>query len=492
MDDGTFRLRDDATSNGATAHPPVPSRLTLDLLRPPGVVRLLGSPLFPLGLQVLTLLALAALVANAWGLGLDLEPDQLQTFRKTNLTTLAVWGLWWPGMILVALTLGRAWCTICPMELVARLSHRLARRHWRGLALPSWARAAWPALVLYLLLQALVASAAIHRLPHYTALMLLALPLLALAAGALLRHPRGFCVALCPAGPLLSVYGRLGLMQLDRRDDATCERCVGRECMSAQTRDQLDRRSCPSLIRPFARAQGDACVLCFQCAKTCPHDNIGFGVPRAHSALRRPTHLAPVELAFVVIVSGFVTYELTGELPTLARWFSVVPEALAATPLPLSLRSWQAVWYLAIFPATLWSLVALATKLLWPRQPLKVSMGSAISGAIAVVAAAHAAKALAKLSDWAGFLPLALTEPGGEHTLAAIETHSLLAPGPLVTLPAVGAVALVAMALLLWHRRSRHDLASVESRGPTRLGTVAALTLFIPILVCWNLSIQLF
>ncbi len=119
-------------------------------------------------------------------------------------------------------------------------------------------------------------------------------------------------------------------------------------------------------------------------------------------------------------------------------------------------------------------------------------MGSAVSGASAVVAAAHAPKALGRRSDWAGFLPRARTEPGGEHPRAAIETHSLLAPGPLVTLPAVGAVALVAMALLLWHRRSRHDLASVESRGPTRLGTVAALTLFIPILVCWNLSIQLF
>lgn len=64
--------------------------------------RTLMSAWFPLVLQVFALIGMTTLALNGWGLGADLPAKDLMTLRKTNATTLAVWGLWWPGMIVVA------------------------------------------------------------------------------------------------------------------------------------------------------------------------------------------------------------------------------------------------------------------------------------------------------------------------------------------------------------------------------------------------------
>lgn len=103
----------------------VERNVRFDLL--PWLRRLWRPALFPLALQGMMLVAFALLLVNGLGHGTDLPSEALLTFRKTNLTTLAVWGLWWPAMIAVALAFGRVWCTVCPMELVNRVGDALAR-----------------------------------------------------------------------------------------------------------------------------------------------------------------------------------------------------------------------------------------------------------------------------------------------------------------------------------------------------------------------------
>jgi len=90
------------------------------------------------------LVVVVLLVLNGWVIGPGYEGDELKLLRKTNLTTLIVWGLWWLGMIAASLALGRAWCAVCPMNLVARAGHWVGRR--TGLArlrLGPWLRAGW-------------------------------------------------------------------------------------------------------------------------------------------------------------------------------------------------------------------------------------------------------------------------------------------------------------------------------------------------------------
>jgi polyferredoxin len=146
---------------------------------------------------------------NGWGVGADTPAAELRTLRKTNLTTLVVWGLWWPGMIAAALVLGRAWCTVCPMELVNRIGDALGKRlPIARLPLGRALRAGWVVVAAYLCLQLLVAGASVHRVPHYTALLLLALLGTALAAGLVFREPRSFCKGSARRARSSPVYGR--------------------------------------------------------------------------------------------------------------------------------------------------------------------------------------------------------------------------------------------------------------------------------------------
>jgi hypothetical protein len=62
------------------------------------------------------------------------------------------------------------------MELVNRIGDALARRvGWPRARLGTFLRAGWMIVMLYLLLQLLVAGISIHRVPHFTAVLLLAL-----------------------------------------------------------------------------------------------------------------------------------------------------------------------------------------------------------------------------------------------------------------------------------------------------------------------------
>ena len=458
----------------------------LDLLRGPAARLLLRQPWFPVAFQALGLLGLGFLAFNGWGVGEAETPARLLVLRKTNLTTLVVWGLWWPAMIGLALALGRAWCTVCPMELASRLGHGLGRRLGTArLRLPRWMRAGWSVLAAYLLLQLLVAGVSLHRVPHLTSLMLVGLLALAGLAGALFAEERAFCKGLCPSAALLSVYGRHTPLQLDVRSPESCAACVGKDCVRADRRERFDARSCPSLLRPFARAPSDGCVLCLQCAKTCPHDNVGLGLAARTAKSRRPALLAPAEAAFVALAAGFVAHEVIGEVKWLDGLFHAAPAALARAAPAVGFGGFEALWFLVLFPAMLWSLVAALAWALGHRGRLGELLLAAATGAAPIVAIAHLAKAGAKLTSWAGFLPLALRDPAGERTLEHLASEPTALPAALLQLPLVGWLAtglLLLVGLRAW-RAARE--AAPRHRSAAAAGFGVATALFGGVLTVW-------
>ncbi|MEW6364025.1 MAG: 4Fe-4S binding protein [Acidobacteriota bacterium] len=117
----------------------------------------------PVALQVITLGVMSWLAISGMNIGAGMKADELMVLRKTNITTLVVWGLWWPGMIAAALAFGRAWCTVCPMELANRLGDSLARRAgWPRARLGRFLRAGWMTVAVYLVMQLLVAGVSVQ------------------------------------------------------------------------------------------------------------------------------------------------------------------------------------------------------------------------------------------------------------------------------------------------------------------------------------------
>lgn len=462
------------------------SQFRWNVMSMPGMRWLLRRPWLPLALQVTTLGVMAWLAVNGWGVGAGEASGRQLVLRKTNLTTLAVWGLWWPAMIALALFLGRAWCTVCPMELLDRAGDAAARSAgWRRFGLPRWMRAGWAIILTYLLMQVLVSGAAIHRVPHFTSIMLAALGVLALASGLAFADARSFCKGLCPAGALLSVYGRYTPVQLDVSSRDVCSTCTTRDCVRAENRHRFDVRSCPSLIRPFHRSQSDGCVLCFQCAKVCPHENVGFGVVAPASTSRQHRPLQPFEAAFVTVAAGFVGHELIGEVAWLDGLFHAPPAALHRLLPGVGFGWYEAVWFLGVFPAALWTLVTGLGRLLGHRGSVKEALLAAATGAAPVIAVAHLAKAVSKVAAWAGYLPLALRDPVGLRTLEKLSSGGVPTPAPLLGLSMLGAMMAMAVLLIAWRSWRWARVAAPSHLPAARAGFVVVTTFFSSVLAIW-------
>ncbi len=428
--------------------PPRPHRATAagyNLLRLPLVRALVNWSGFPYVFQAGLLAAFVALAALGWG---RTAPPGVpaKTFAKSHLVTLLIWGLWWPAMVWTAVLLGRAWCLVCPLELVSNLCERAGRRlglPQRGLA--HWLAAGWLIVALYAGLQVLVAGLWLHRSPHYTTAFLLSLLGLAAVTGLLLKD-RAFCRGFCPVGVLLGTYGRGGMLAVRAAGGEACAACSGQHCRRAGDRTKLDARSCPSLLNPPTVNSNRDCLVCGQCLKACQPDNMQILLrrPFARQDARESPASWPVTL-FAMLVSGFVLSEVCSEWPAAQQLFLAAPQWIEARLHAESAAGWlEGVWTLFVVPAVFWSMLAGIARLAGARgTPGAIWRRLALPLAV-LVSAAHMAKGLAKVSSWAGHLPPALG-------LAARPAPALL---PLPVCGVIG-LALLAAAGLLAVREAR-------------------------------------
>lgn len=444
---------------------PTPSGF--DLLRIPALRKLIVWPGFPYVFQTALLLVFLGIAALGWGLytpeGL---PDKL--YAKTNLVNLLIWGLWWPMMVWVAVLFGRLWCAVCPLEIVSNVSERIGALlgvPQRNLA--KWLRAGWVMLLLYVTIQLLVSGLHLHRVPMYTSLFMLGLLAASGAIGFFMKD-RAFCRGFCPVGLLLNVYGRGGMLAVRAGDAGTCAGCEGKDCIKSCNRQNLDARSCPSLLNPPKLNSSKDCLICGQCIKSCRPDNMQLLLRRPFSSLDARESLAswPVTL-FVMAVSGFVTYEVSGGWQATATVFLWIPEKVANLLGLVTAVGWfKGVWVLMFFPVLMWSLLGLLAIRTGGATSLGEAMRCLALPMAVVVASAHMAKGLEKLSTWGSFLPGALRNVDGINTANAIHSGAIGTPGALIphAVYAIGGVALLAFGLGFALREVR--LADPKRRRP--------------------------
>lgn len=468
------------------AFPPAARHPGFDLLSLPGARRVVASPFFPYVLQALLLAAFLGLTWVAWG---RWTPPGVngKLFAKASLSTLLVWGLWWPAMIWIAVLFGRVWCAVCPLELLANGVERGAR----GLGLPQrplGRRLAGGAaiVVLYAALQACVAGAKIHRVPAATAWFLVALLALTILTSLVWRD-RAFCRGFCPVGLLLGVYGRGGMLAVRSAAAAPCAACKDRGCVAASNRYTLDARACPSLLNPAKLDRSDECLLCGQCLKSCAPGNLRLLLrwPFASDDTRPMLAPWPVTI-FVMLVSGFVTAELFSEWPAAQQHFLAAPEwAAHHAVVP---RGWlEAAWFLVVFPAALWLLLATLMRLAGHRGSIGDCWRRIALPVAVIVSAAHMAKALAKFTSWFPFLRGATVDPDGFATAQAITMKAAAPPAPLLPLATTSwiALALLAVACVLAIREYR--LAQPGSATAPAAWPLGALALgFAGIVAGWR------
>ena len=438
-----------------------------DLLRFDSLHRFISWRWFPYVFQVAMLAPLILLTILGWGqLTPSGVPDKL--YAKANLVNLAIWGLFWPGLVWVTVLFGRVWCMVCPLELVSNVSERIGR-HW-GIsqrALGSWLRAGWVILLFYATLQFLVAGVSLHRVPAYTAFFLLGLIFLAVLTGLFLRD-RAFCRGFCPLALLLKIYGRGGALAVRSAADGVCQRCSEKHCVAASNRYHPDARSCPSLLNPAKLSDSQDCLLCTQCIKVCQPNNMQLLVrpPYARSDVRTALPVWPVTL-FVMIASGFVTSELASEWPRATAVFQS-PAEWATHVLGIEkLAGWiEGVWRLLVFPLLLWLPLGLLVMVFGGARRLSEAWSRIALPLAIVISAGHMAKGLAKIVSWVGFLPIAVREPDGIRTSFAMAAQEMSSPNSLLPMETVSVLALTVLGVAV-------VLAVREARLIDREGLIA-------------------
>lgn len=391
----------------------------LDLLRFPSVAALVRWSAFPGVFQILMLAIFVSLVMLGWS-HYTPEGVNAKLYAKTNLVNLAIWGLWWPAIVWVTFLLGRAWCIVCPLELVSDQAEKLAGKlGFTQRPLASWFARGNLVILLYVFLQMLVHGAQIHRVPHFTALFLCALLSLAFAVGVLFKD-RAFCRGFCPVALLLNTYGRGGMLAVRPADSGYCK----------SYGQAPNARACPSLLNPARLTSNKDCLVCGNCLKA---DNSGtmqllLRAPYSKVDAREPLASWPITL-FVMVVSSFVTYELSSVWKAAESVFLYVPKQVSTALNAGPAAGWiQGLWIIAVVPLALWLVLGAVALLFGGAKSLAEAWRRLALPMAVVVATGHLAKGLEKFTSWVGFLPYACAEPTGVQT--ALKMNNKIIPQP--------------------------------------------------------------
>lgn len=430
---------------------------------------------FPYVFQFLMLFVFMALIFIGWQVYAPASIND-KLFAKTNIVTLLIWGIWWPLMVWFAVTMGRVWCMICPLELVSNLTERLSRKFGiRQRALSKWIRGGAIIVFLYALIQLLVAGIHLHRIPAYTSFFLIGLLTISVIVGFFFKD-RAFCSGFCPIGMLLNAYGRGGMIAVRAGSGSTCQTCSAKDCIISCDRNKLDARSCPSLLNPPKLNTNKDCLVCGQCIKSCEPDNMQLLLRKPFDKIDAREEKASWALTiFIMMVSGFVTSELTTEWKAANKVFVFIPEVFSELINSQQLSGFiEGIWTISLFPLLLWTLLGLITKSTKGANRITDAWRRLALPLVIIISAGHLTKAVAKLNTWISFLPGSIKDPSCQSSLKSI-TAGVDVPGVLLSNQIVSIIGLLLLSIAFIY--SMREEKIINNNSFTRL--IPKLVIFI-------------
>lgn len=200
-----------------------------------------------------------------------------------NTATLLAWVHYRGFIILALLFFGNLFCFACPFTIPRSIALRLSRH---GPRFPRFLRSKWVSIATLFLIFWLYEWLDLWASPWLTAWLILAYFVGAFALEAFFAESP-FCKYVCPLGAFNFANSRISPLQVMARDAEVCRECEGKECVNGAA----EVLGCGTeLFVPRMRSNMD-CILCLDCARACPYDNVALGI-------RRPLHeLGPNRIA---------------------------------------------------------------------------------------------------------------------------------------------------------------------------------------------------
>jgi hypothetical protein len=169
----------------------------------------------------------------------------------TLFANLALWGVWFPLLLLSVLATGRSWCGIlCPMGAASEYASKRGLR----LAPPRWLT--WPGtpVLSFIVVTVLGQTTGVRTHPEAAAEIFGGTMAAAIVLGWLFAPgKRPWCRHACPIGLLLGVFNRLGAVEFTpKRPESGGDRWS-------------DRGACPTMIDLKRKTESRHCIECFRC-----------------------------------------------------------------------------------------------------------------------------------------------------------------------------------------------------------------------------------
>lgn len=288
---------------------PVSRHAGVDLLHLAGLGAVLRWRWGRLALQI-PLLLLTALIVYDGLTGPQLGP--------LNMATVLVWIHYRGGVILALLLVGNLFCMGCPFALLRTVAPRLARagRRW-----PRILRNKWGAIALIFVLLWLYEWLDWWASPRWTAWLVIGYFVGVTITEAVFRESP-FCRYLCPLGAFNTLYATTSWTQIGSRNRLRCRSCVNKECVNGS----LSVPGCGTeLYVPQIRSNVD-CVLCLDCARACPHDNVAWQGRRPGQELLDHAWRSRWDSSLLAVILAFAGWtNALGMVPpmyTLVGWIS--------------------------------------------------------------------------------------------------------------------------------------------------------------------------
>ena len=198
-----------------------------------------------------------------------------------NVGSTFTWLLWWPLIPVTMLVGAKVWCLMCPWIAPAEWLQRMSL-WWKGkhtlslnLKVPKFMRNFWMMLVLFLALHWTDANFHLAAKPDTTLYLALTLFTMAILVS-LVFEKRSFCRYFCPVGAIISPYSLVAPLEIRNKDPEVCHACKTRDCVNGNEKGY----GCPVMTHPYATDRNTYCLMCTECIKTCPNNNIALNVRR--------------------------------------------------------------------------------------------------------------------------------------------------------------------------------------------------------------------
>ena len=439
-------------------------------------------------LQIISLFIFVLLIVGAFSVYTD-DPEFAKTLRNTNLSNLIVWSYWWPLIIITAILFGRYWCSICPMELVTSIFSIFGLRKKPNKFLKS----GWVITVLYLSIIIIgIHTFTIHRIPQYMAIYMLILFVMAIVVG-LIWEKRTFCTYVCPIGHLLGLYSLLSFKKLRVKDNSVCASCDTKDCISKSHHYKLVARSCTSELYPAKLKNNKDCILCGQCFKSCTKDNISIQKRSLAADLFTNLKLSWAEISFLIILSGFVAYEVLSEWAISEHVLLFIPNQIIQL-LDITGHATGTVKALVLFVVfpLIFTSIFVVLKKLFANENIKQAFTQIMIALLPIIASMHLLKSVLKPISRIPYWKYVFSDYMGIDTAKLIVNNQSLVSDNVLLLsidPVLSVVAIIlsisgfVISLFVIKKQS---YSNVISKLISNLISIIYFTMFFIIIVAWR------